>query len=189
MGDPAVQQANNPLAIEGLDSLFRAEDTPGQDVQAPEDRTPQDIEVVEDTPGRDIEQVWTVDEAAANLGISAKTVLRRLQKGTLKGHKVPGQFGLEWRVAQDTPGQQSTAAQDRTPQDTGELIQLQVKLDLMSSELRELRQQLQGASFRNGYLQAQLEQRDQEIKLLTDSQHKRGWWTSFCSWFLGVKEG
>jgi hypothetical protein len=35
------------------------------------------------------------------------------------------------------------------------------------------------------YLRSQIEEKETQLKLLTDSQHKRHWWTSFCSWFLG----
>jgi hypothetical protein len=38
------------------------------------------------------------------------------------------------------------------------------------------------------YLRSQIEEKEAQLKLLTDSQHKRGWWTRFCSWFLGQKE-
>ena len=33
------------------------------------------------------------------------------------------------------------------------------------------------------YLRSQIEDRDSQLKLLTDSQHKTGWWAGFCSWF------
>jgi|694.fasta_scaffold12758_8 hypothetical protein len=50
---------------------------------------------------------------------------------------------------------------------------------------------LEAAAGQIGYLQAQLaaerassEAKEQQIKLLTDSQHsKKGWWSRFCSWF------
>lgn len=184
MGDSAVDITNNPLAIKGLEILFEPVDSPGQDFDTTKDSTPQDIATAQITPGQDSEVLWTVDEAAAHLGISSKTVLRRLQKGTLKGHKVAGQFGLEWRVAQDTPGQIANPAQDKSGQDTIEIVRLKTTVELMSAEMKELKQQLQGASYRNGYLEAQLEGREHEIKLLTDSQHKRGWFARFASWFV-----
>lgn len=33
------------------------------------------------------------------------------------------------------------------------------------------------------YLRSQIEDKENQLKLLTDSQHKRGWWSSFYSWF------
>jgi hypothetical protein len=35
------------------------------------------------------------------------------------------------------------------------------------------------------YLRTQLEEKDTQLKLLTDSQHKAGWWARFYSWMLG----
>jgi hypothetical protein len=37
------------------------------------------------------------------------------------------------------------------------------------------------------YLRAQIEEKEIQVKLLTDSQHKRGWWARFGSWFMGVR--
>jgi hypothetical protein len=52
--------------------------------------------------------------------------------------------------------------------------------------------QLQALTYQNGFLESQLlerqrdiEKQDEQLKLLTDSQHNRqGWWTRFCSWFI-----
>ena len=33
--------------------------------------------------------------------------------------------------------------------------------------------------------QKDIEQRDNQIKLLTDSQHKPAWWRRFGAWFIG----
>ena len=46
---------------------------------------------------------------------------------------------------------------------------------------------LQAASATIGYLKAQIEAQDQQLKLLTDSQHKGGWWAKFSSWFFKGK--
>jgi hypothetical protein len=35
------------------------------------------------------------------------------------------------------------------------------------------------------YLRAQVEEKESQLKLLTDSQHNRGWWVRFSSWFMG----
>lgn len=48
-----------------------------------------------------------------------------------------------------------------------------------------LLKELEGATFRIGYLEAQLAEREQQIKLLTDSQHRPGWWARFKKWCAG----
>lgn len=57
---------------------------------------------------------------------------------------------------------------------------------------RELLAKLEVLTYRNGYLEAQLAERQKElelhqeqIKLLTDSQHKPSWWRKFATWFMG----
>lgn len=34
------------------------------------------------------------------------------------------------------------------------------------------------------YLRAQIDEKETQVRLLTDSQHKRGWWAQFASWFM-----
>ena len=68
-----------------------------------------------------------------------------------------------------------------------ELVELKAKLSVFQRENQELKGQLQGATYRNGYLESKLEDREQQIKLLTDSQHKGGWWAKFSSWFFKGK--
>lgn len=53
--------------------------------------------------------------------------------------------------------------------------------------LKEKDAKIEALVMRNGYLQAQAENAQETIKLLTDSQHKSGWWAKFSSWFLGSK--
>jgi hypothetical protein len=43
-------------------------------------------------------------------------------------------------------------------------------------------EQLKAASQVIMYQRSQLEERESEIKLLTDSEHKQGWWRRMTSW-------
>ena len=54
----------------------------------------------------------------------------------------------------------------------------------LQSKLDKTNERLQGATYRNGYLESKLEEREKQILLLTDSQHKPGWWAKFSSWFF-----
>lgn len=51
--------------------------------------------------------------------------------------------------------------------------------------IKELQNKIEILTYRNGYLEAQLETEREQIKLLTDSQHQPSWWTKFKSWFMG----
>ena len=51
--------------------------------------------------------------------------------------------------------------------------------------IKELQNKIEILTYRNSYLEAQLETEREQIKLLTDSQHQPSWWTKFKSWFMG----
>lgn len=186
---------------DGMDELFNAEDSVEQVINLAQDRTPQD----------NIGKLWTVPEAAKHFNVSEKTILRRLQKGSIKGHKVSGQFGLEWRIAGtaktetgdkkgaldrtpqdvieawDISGQDIEVVEDRTPQDVTKAWDSPGQdrfIDEQKQEIEVLRAKLEGAIYRNGYLESKLEEREKQILLLTDSQHKPGWWAKFSNWFF-----
>lgn len=53
-----------------------------------------------------------------------------------------------------------------------------------SDRERDLLQLVVHLSKENGALQALLNEREQQLKLLTDSRHKAGWWARFSSWFV-----
>lgn len=215
-------QPLSAATTDGMEDLFEPKDTPAQPNLLAQYSPGLDNLQAEDSPALDtIGQPWTVAEAAKQLRVSEKTILRRLQKGTLAGHKVIGQFGLEWRInpievkdripeiaqprtpqdicpVQDTPAQAVEIIEPRTPQDistesensiltiaveqpTNLVIQI---LEEQKQEIAALREQLEGAIYRNGYLESKLEDREKQILMLTDSQHKGGWWAKFSSWFF-----
>ena len=142
---------------------------------------------------------WTPQEAAAFFGVSVRTIRRRLQDGTLSGCKMSGPNGLEWRVDpvartdKDPVRLDAPDSLDKDPvtvqsTDTTALADklfdyLREKDELLLSKDKDL----QAASATIGYLKAQIEAQDHQLKLLTDSQHKGGWWAKFSSWFFKGK--
>lgn len=158
----------------------------------------------------------SVEQAAALLGISVRAVQKRLKKGALTGHKEKTDRGERWLVAvreQDASRLEngsSVREQDASQSENGSFAQTdhpaQTAQDVIMIEAgvggehapgteqltRELLAKLEVLTYRNGYLEAQLAERQkevelhqQQIKLLTDSQHSRGWWSKFASWFMG----
>lgn len=175
-----IQQADT----NGLDALFDAEVLPG---------TTSDYQVVP-TIG------VSVQEAAKVLGLSVKTVKDRLRKGTLAGFKKKDKFGDAWLVSLEQSGLVGTTRDYQVgPTEDSGLVgttrDYQVgptdfpkeppDLTLLVELLKQKDHEIEAASFRIGYLEAQLESERQQVKLLTDSQHKANWWSQFCSWFLG----
>ena len=143
---------------------------------------------------------WTLQEASNNLGISIATVRRKLAKAELSGYKVQGQNGPEWRIIHpaqigEHPAQISEHPAHHDPAQDVIMIEAEVGGEHAPGTeqlTRELLAKLEVLTYRNGYLEAQLAERQkevelhqQQIKLLTDSQHSRGWWSKFASWFMG----
>ncbi len=166
-----------PASIEGLEDLFG-------------ERLP--VEVPKGVPA---------DEAAVRLGLTVRAVLKRLRRGSLKGYKAPMKHGEKWFVLlEELPeGVLVQAAEvpldrlevplncEELPQEVldgaGKFLEmiegLQTKLDVANN-------QLQAASFRNGYLEAQLDTERQQVKLLMDSQHNASCWHRTWQWFIGT---
>lgn len=213
MGDAAPDVIENHLAIEGMESLF-AEDVPQE--KFGQSRTVQDqisdlSSSVQDSPPGLVHPI-SVEEAARLLGISTNAVCKRLRKGALIGKKIVGKFKDEWLVegaglievvnvelgkVEDGPQDvihESSSVQDQTndsPSSVQDSPDSMIRLlDLVEKQSAKL----EAAAGQIGYLQAQLETqtkllqvKDDQLKLLTDSQNKRGWWARFASWFVGVR--
>jgi len=181
-----------------------------------------------------------VSEAAAQLGVTERAILKRLRRGTLKGFKVTAKRGKKWLVSkEELPNLEEGLldVEERLPpgvpsddlgvpmvemsMETTDMVDLSTDVsyspgvlveeeglppgvpseelgvpsshsaDLISlvnqlqSKLDKANEQLQSASFRNGYLESKLEDKEREIKLLTDSQHKPSNWARFKAWFFG----
>lgn len=185
------------ISTDGLEPLFEATE-PGSETEN------QTVEPGSEPISGSAQEIVSTDEAARRLGISSRAVIKRLQTGSLQGFRDTTKTRSEWRIYWKEPSSEPvnkskniqteperTGTEERTtpkePSGTGSdsyLIELNKKL----------LEQVQALTYRNGYLQSQLVEREQDIaeqeekiKLLTDSQYKRGWWARFSSWFMTGK--
>lgn len=203
MSEAAREVKKDPVALEGFENLLEQRDTGVELAQEAvhenatvvQESAPEDIESAQEVLAEAPEGYWTTEEAAKHLGVSQRTVFKRLKEGIIKGIRVQGKYRVEWRiepVETSVPGIEVAledddeirnnygADQEEAPerarnlreQPSGPSLRLQ-ELESLLSVIREKDQLLQAATFRNGYLEAELAHRDREIKLLTDSQHKR----------------
>jgi hypothetical protein len=165
-------------------------------------------------------EIVSTDEAARRLGISARAVIKRLKTGSMQGFRDESKPRAEWRIYWKELGSElgGTGSFERTfhgtaepagsfkgtsngtkePVGSSESIQEQQALANNSFYVfqlnKQLLEQLQELTHRNGYLESQLTERekdiaerDEKMKLLTDSQHKPGWWTKFSAWFFKIQ--
>ncbi|MBX9724802.1 MAG: helix-turn-helix domain-containing protein [Candidatus Obscuribacterales bacterium] len=159
----------------------------------------------------------SITEAARMLGIDRRYALRLAHKGKLSGHQdEKSQWFISIESIKNRMGQAQGHSQAKRGQAQGhspvkmgqaqeeaqvhDAVNLQLDEDVRQSEampppnidlakaLVEISHKLEHATYRNGWLEAKLEEvqkeRDQAIKLLTDSQHKPSWWAKFSSWFF-----
>lgn len=181
-------QPSEPASVEGLEQIFVEVAEVQDEGQGPT------------WPG----QVVSVIEAAETLNITRRSVLRLIHEGKLDGAKDGhGQWlvktaSLENRLNAKTPqiihlagnctevaeGQDVASPQLAEGQDEGQGPARPPDQDQI---MRELLAKVEALTYRNGYLEAQLENQREQIKLLTDSQHKPSWWSKFATWFMGAR--
>jgi len=199
----AAHQTNVDLiSVDGLDDVF-AEVIQGTPETIPEGTPEITGESPEAIPvqSKDIPQGVPVEEAARVFGTSTRAIIKRLQKGTLSGFKVPSKFGDKWLVSPEAIPTSVESKPETIPEGTSEIAgESPEAIPVQSKDIpqgvpveivQDLLKKVEALTYRNGYLESQVAERDRQIeshenqiKLLTDSQHKRGWWARFSSWFV-----
>lgn len=145
--------------------------------------------------------ILTVAEASAHLKMPLSTMYRRVRAGKFK--TVNGEDGtvriiLPLKFPSENQNGEVILTDSHCENQNGEVIlndshdenhfhttEPPPDLGALIGLLNDRDHKLEAASYRIGYLESQLEERDRAIKLLTDSQHKPSWWTKFASWFMG----
>ncbi|MBA4049808.1 MAG: hypothetical protein C0464_02235 [Cyanobacteria bacterium DS2.008] len=182
--------ALDPATTSGMDDLFEVElDSVHQ----------ADIEVQDavqlETPDIVHEEI-TVVEASQLLNVDRRSVVRLLHWNKLSGRKSSSgkwlvdkasvlarlessdsvQDGVLFEVVDTVQVEQEPEMDMSSPLDSEVQDTVLVILKQQSEQLKNAYTYLDAATARIIYLQQQLENKDQEIKLLTDSQHKPSWW-------------
>lgn len=177
-------QPSESASVEGLEQIFVEVDDGQDEGQG------------QTWPG----QVVSVVEAAERLNITRRSVLRLIHERKLDGAKDGhGQWlvkttSLENRLNAKTP-QITCSATNETGLAEGQDVdrprvaegQGATRTPDQDQIMRELLAKVEALTYRNGYLEAQLEAERNQVKLLTDSQNKPSLWTKFASWFMGQR--
>ena len=134
---------------------------------------------------------FTVKAAAARLGVSERTIRRRIKDRVIDAQQVPTAQGYEWRVyfdttavQVDTPSTRHAGKVDGMPvRPAGTPAPELMKALEMVDRLQQDNQQLAGQV---GFLQAKLQDAEEQIRLLTAPQGEpapeaepvkpRPWW-------------
>ena len=174
----------------------------------------------------------TLEEAAKRLNLSERTIQRRLKRGQLTGYKVNGDRGPEWRILlqaslDTTPNTVSTSedttidtevmtdflpvsSDDMTKNDSASTAAMfQQFASFYQDQIEHLQEKLEAATYRNGFLEAELCSAKSQLLLLPDlsakaikaetleekiirmeaelATHKKSWWAKMGAWFITPK--
>ena len=118
-------------------------------------------------------QHWTIKEAAEALGLSEKTVRRRIKDGTLKAQQTQGKYGIEYHIT-----------------DLKEVLSLDKGLDTEGNTalvkaldiIRALQEENERLAGQVGYLQAQVHELNNKVSLLEEPKPKQSWWQRLLWW-------
>ena len=138
----------------------------------------------------------SVAEAAIMLGVTERSVWRRLSKKKLVSISHAGKTYVRLQRPINDLRSDAIVTASVTSTDASLTVDVIEPIAETSHELivriEQLEKKLEGATYRNGYLEAEnnglrslLNAKDSHIKLLTDSQHNRGWFKKFTSWLVG----
>lgn len=160
----AISSSASPVDTLGIEELF--------DVTAP---------VVEVVPAGDKIEV-TVTEAAIRLGISKRTMWRKIKAGEFASRYDGKQTYVAIPVAPVTPD--TPQSLDDNESDRSRHIRVpEAEMTSLRDELDRLQSELSAVTFRAQYLQGQVDVYEQQFKLLVDRQETgRSWWQNFWSW-------
>lgn len=177
--------ATNATTTEGLDHLFEADLADVQTAASP----------LVDVADAHVHAI-TLNEAAQKLGITRRSALRLIQEGKLDAAK---DGHGQWLVKTDSIDRRLRGRLKANAHvsdihvdmdDVHVQVGPDVQFDGQQAIMKELLAKVEALTFRNGYLESQLHERErdifeqqQQIQLLTDSQHKPGWWARFAKWW------
>lgn len=199
-------QPSELVSTVGLDDLFEA-DANSFVVDVPELELVRDADANGAVDVRELDGYISVEDAASIIGVSIRAVQKRLKRGTLKGVKTKHGSAERWLVEVSClPALKPDASvvgndANSEPVDTsgGELVrELGAKApgdvrkpdasgpggDYKDNLIKDLQHQLQAASWRNGYLESKLEEREMQIKLLTADPQKPTFWQLLKAFFV-----
>lgn len=172
----------NVVTVEGLEPLFEplSETITATSADTHTDTSAIDVTVTGTVTG------WTLKTASEKLGVSPNTIRKRIKDEELRACKVAGSNGPEWCITPPLDTLTATTANTHTDAatvpNTPAIEALLRVIETQAKQLDAASEQVKAASQVIMYQRSQMEERDTQIKLLTDSQHKPSWWRRFCCW-------
>lgn len=188
MEQKAVNEQTSDLSLVGFEKVFVQIDQPVNNEQISSGTNIH--EQVHEVDAESFELV-TMAEAARRMKMPYPTLRRQVNAGKIPS--APGPDGKPMvklmateQVQHGREQKTNKTEQNVPPSDYSLTIQrLLEQMEVERNYAKALNEKLEAANHRNGYLEAQVDQQSEQIKFLTDSQHKHGGWSRFWSWFTG----
>ena len=119
-----------------------------------------------------------INQAAEKLGVSVRTVRRRIKEGSLRAIKIEGRFGEEYRIFLDEPIS-ATAIVDEPIDDNKEKFSAvnQPEVQQLLKVISDLSQQNVELARRVGAAESKVQILSEKLQLLeAPKEKKRGFW-------------
>jgi len=180
-------ELQSDLSVVGFEKVFVQVEQPEKS-----EHSDKNIDVHEQVQEFDADSTELVSmaEASRRLKIPYPTLRRQVLAGKIEsslGRDGKPLVRLTKHEKSSNIHEQKVNESKQSTAQTEHSVNIQRLLEVIESERnysRSLNERLEAANHRNGYLEAQAEGYQEQIKLLTDSQHKQGWWARFASWFV-----
>lgn len=180
MSDTARDYQTLPATTtEGLEDLFETNET-----MSHRGILTETVEILGET--NETPECLTVSELVRHLGIPRSTVYRHIRSGkyqTVRGPDGKVRIPVRQNEIPILSHETSRETGNETMSQREILTETNNETTTGTVDVADLLRKLEGATYRIGYLEAQLEAERQQVKLLTDSQHKPSWLYRFRSWF------
>lgn len=164
---------------EGLDELF-ADATQCEAVA---------IRCEEDATQNATQCEYTIIEASQLLKVSPSTIYRRIKAGKYQTTENE-HGGLKVMLPRNVSQREAVALQYVAVDSQSDAVATHCEEsdnenETLAKAVVQMAQKLEAANYRIGWLESQLQEREKEVRLLTDAQHQPKWWHKIRSWFAG----
>ncbi len=207
MSEPSAEVKIDPVSIEGFEEVFDVSGSAGTDERTPKLLAGTSGNSDPGQPGHESIEATVLltfistSDAAKFAKVDSRTVRRWYEQKKVRGQLNKGKLliakedlilptnepefcsagtpGAESGTEETPPGTQNSSSPGQPGQST-DIPQTPVMV------FSDFLDRIERLSRENGELKIMLDQQvqeNQQLKLLTDSQNKTGWWSRFCSWF------
>ncbi len=207
MSEPAAEVKIDPISTDGFEDVFEVTGTARADMRTEQDMSGITNIIEPGQPGPESIEATIVltyistSDAAKYARVDSRTVRRWYEQKKVRGQLSKGKLLIaredlliptdqpefcDARTSGTEPGTEDEASGTTKSTNPGQPGQSTDMPQAPVVAFSDFLDRIERLSRENGELKVMLDQQRQEnqqLKLLTDSQLRAGWWSRFCSWF------